>query len=95
MAGNITKNLVSNQFFITNILHFDETIAKDYGLLDSFVIYLCTEGKFIIRYDDDSEPVVKGETVLLPAMINEVALIPEPEATILEIYIKTENSSGI
>lgn len=95
MAGNITKNLVSNQFFITNILHFDETIAKDYGLLDSFVIYLCTEGKFIIRYDDDSEAVVKGETVLLPAMINEVALIPEPDATILEIYIKTENSSGI
>jgi mannose-6-phosphate isomerase len=95
LTDNITENLVSNQFFITNILHFDEPVEKDYSLLDSFVIYLCTEGRFIIRYDDNSEAVVRGETVLLPAMINDVVLVPEPEATILEIYIKTENSSEI
>jgi len=36
--------------------------------------------------------VTKGETVLLPALIDDVALIPEPEATLLEIYI---NNKGV
>ncbi len=62
-------------------------ISKDYNLIDSFVIYLCTEGEFLIRWDGNSEPVIKGETVLLPAMIKEVILEPSPEAKLLEIFI--------
>jgi hypothetical protein len=53
---------------------------------------LCTRGEFLIRWDGNAEPVIKGETILLPAQIREVTLEPSPEATLLEIFIK-ENTS--
>jgi mannose-6-phosphate isomerase len=84
---NKTENLINCEFFTTNIISFNELISKDYNLIDSFVIYLCTEGEFLIRWDGNSEPVIKGETVLLPAMIKEVILEPSPEAKLLEIFI--------
>ena len=84
---NKTENLINCEFFTTNIISFNELISKDYNLIDSFVIYLCTEGEFLIRWDGNSEPVIKGETVLLPAMIKEVILEPFPEAKLLEIFI--------
>jgi mannose-6-phosphate isomerase len=84
---NMTHNLVSCEFFNTNSITFNTRITKDYTLIDSFVIYICTEGEFLIRWDGDSEPVFKGETVLLPAMIKDVVLEPSPQATVLEVFI--------
>ncbi|MCU0471967.1 MAG: class I mannose-6-phosphate isomerase [Bacteroidales bacterium] len=89
---NKTENLVNCEFFTTNIINFNERITKDYNLFDSFIIYLCTRGEFLIRWDGNAEPVIKGETILLPAQIREVTLEPSPEATLLEIFIK-ENTS--
>ena len=87
-SENKTENLVDCEFFTTNIINFNELISKDYFLIDSFVIFICTEGAFRILRDNQSESVIKGETVLLPAMINDIALEPSPEATILEVFIK-------
>lgn len=84
---NRTENLVNCEFFTTNIIHFNEIIVKDYNLIDSFVIYICTAGEFLIRWENNSEPVIKGETVLLPAMIKDITLEPSPEAKVLEIFI--------
>jgi mannose-6-phosphate isomerase len=84
---NKTKNQVNCEYFITNIISFNEDIIKDYNLIDSFVIYICTEGEFLIRWEGNSEPVIKGETVLLPAMIKELTLEPVNEATLLEVVI--------
>jgi mannose-6-phosphate isomerase len=87
LLKNKPENLVSCKYFETNIIQFNKHIARDYNILDSFVAYICTEGRFMIRWDSGSEKVLKGETVLLPAMICDVVLVPEPEATVLEIYI--------
>jgi mannose-6-phosphate isomerase len=92
LLKNKPENLVSCKYFDTNIIQFNEHIARDYNIIDSFVTYICTEGRFMIRWDSGSEKVSKGETVLLPAMISDVVLVPEPEATVLEIYI---NNKGI
>jgi mannose-6-phosphate isomerase len=89
---NKTENLVSCEFFDTDILRFSSNIRKEYYLNDSFVVFICTVGEFLIHWDDTFEKVSKGETVLLPAMIKEVTLEPLGEATLLEIYIKTEIS---
>ena len=86
-ALNKTENLVTCEFFVTNLISFNEIISKNYNLIDSFVIYICTEGKFLIRWDGNSEPVIKGETVLLPAMIREVTLDPVLESKVLEIFV--------
>jgi mannose-6-phosphate isomerase len=89
---NKTINAINCEFFTTNIIHFNERIVKDYNLIDSFVIYICTEGEFLIRWDGNSEPVLKGETILLPALIRDVILEPSPEARILEIFINDEKA---
>lgn len=84
---NETENLISCEFFNTNILNFTEPVYKDYSLIDSFVVYLCIDGEFLIRWEESSEHVSKGETILLPAMIKEVILEPLPGAKLLEIFI--------
>jgi mannose-6-phosphate isomerase len=87
---NKTETLVNCEYFTTNVINFNENISKDYNLIDSFVIYMCIEGEFLIRWDGNSEPVIRGETVLLPALIKEVSLEPAPEAKVLEILINDE-----
>jgi mannose-6-phosphate isomerase len=88
---NKTGNLVSCEFFNTNIIRFNTAIKKDYNTIDSFVLYICIDGEFSIIWDENTEKVTKGETVLLPAMIKEVTLEPAGEASLLEIFINSEN----
>ncbi len=85
-----TINLVNCEYFVTNILYFNNPVDKDYNLLDTFVIYICLEGEFIIKWDKGSEIVLKGETVLIPAVLAELALEPKPEAKILEVFINSK-----
>ncbi len=87
---NRTENLVSCEFFTTNLINFNKPVVKDYNLFDSFVIYICINGELMIRYDGKSEPVIRGETVLLPAMIKDVLLEPLMESTVLEVFITTK-----
>jgi mannose-6-phosphate isomerase len=85
---NESVNLVTCEFFTTNILLLDKPVGKDYNSIDSFVLYICIDGEFEICWDGNKEPVRKGETVLLPAMIKEVTLKPDGKAKLLEVYIQ-------
>jgi mannose-6-phosphate isomerase len=86
-----TENLVSCPYFHTNLLHFSSLIRKDYNIIDSFVVYICISGEFLIHWEKGMEIINKGETILLPAMITDVVLEPRPEAKILEIFINNGN----
>jgi mannose-6-phosphate isomerase len=90
ITKNKTENLVSCEFFNTNLLEFNSSIKKEYYLNDSFVVYICIDGEFAINWDGGSEKVTKGETVLLPAMIKEVVFEPVKESRLLEIFISQE-----
>ncbi|MBN2598279.1 MAG: class I mannose-6-phosphate isomerase [Marinifilaceae bacterium] len=85
---NKTAELVRCPYFTTNILEFDKAQEKDYIELDSFVIYMCLEGEMIITCGEDSLTVEKGESVLIPAIINNLTLTPKTKTKILEVYIK-------
>ena len=86
---NRSSEIVSCDYFTTNILDFSEKLEKDYHHFDSFVVYMTLEGQFNIEYEGGNEKVNKGETVLLPASLESVRLKPETEsAKVLEIYIK-------
>ena len=87
---NKSENLVSCEFFNTDIITFNRPLDKEYYSNDSFVVYICIEGEFLICWDGNSDKVTKGETVLLPAMIKEVILKPIIEARLLEVYINSE-----
>jgi mannose-6-phosphate isomerase len=90
-AMNKSENLVNCEYFTTNVLHFNTLIKKEYYLLDSFVVYICIEGEFKLKWDSGSEVVIKGETILLPAMLKAVSLEPSGEAKLLEVYIHSNN----
>jgi mannose-6-phosphate isomerase len=88
---NETVNLVNCDFFNVNIISLNSAIDKDFYFNDSFVVYICIEGSFAICWEGNSETVIKGETVLVPAMIKEFTLKPSGEARALEVYVVSEN----
>ncbi len=80
--------LVSCPYFTTNVLDFDKNTTRDYSQLDSFVIYVCIEGGFEVKYNEVSYPVKMGDCLLLPKTINEVSLETSAGFKILESYIE-------
>jgi len=84
---NRTIQLVRSPYFVTSLLNFDTFVTKNYNLLDSFVILLCTEGKYRIHWENGSDNVAAGETILIPATAGEIVLEPLPGACLLEIYM--------
>ena len=86
--ANEVCGLVSCEYFTTNMLVFNQTIGRSYVSLDSFVAYMCLEGAFSIVAGDSVTAVKTGETVLIPAIIDEVKLKPATaEVKLLEVYI--------
>ena len=86
-AVNKPVTLAECPFFTTNLLEIDREISKDYSALDSFVIYICVEGKGEIRSGEEIVSMAAGEVVLIPAAISETSLLPAPAIKILEVYI--------
>ncbi len=78
--------LLSCQYFTTNYFKLESDIEKDYSKYDSFIIYVCVDGKLEILYDSESIEISKGETLLIPASIENLRLKSE-NASLLEIYI--------
>jgi mannose-6-phosphate isomerase len=85
---NAVTTLVSCDYFTTNLLIFNRNIIRNYSSLDSFVVYMCLEGNFILECENHKILVEKGETVLIPASLDEVSLIPQGEVKLLEVYIQ-------
>ena len=84
---NSPCKLAACNYFTTNLIKLKDKLERDYYHLDSFVIYMCTEGAVEIQYDGGSEMIVKGETILLPASLCSVTLVPQRSSEILEIYV--------
>lgn len=85
---NSTIPAVDSPFFTTNVIKLDRPVNKDFNLIDSFVIYMCMEGEGAISYPGGVEPFKKGETVLIPAGMKNMAIVPTKPTTLLEVYIK-------
>lgn len=84
---NKTVKLVSCPYFTTNVLDFTKNTEKDYAELDSFVIYVCIEGEFVIKYNGTVCPVKTGDCILLPKSIDKVQLETTSNFKILESYV--------
>jgi len=85
---NTLVNLTKCPYFSANLFQFTKTVERNYGQLDSFVIYICQEGSFELDYQEGKMIINKGDCILLPAIFESVSLNPQKEAKILEIYIE-------
>jgi mannose-6-phosphate isomerase len=84
---NETVELVSCPYFTTNLIELAQPLRKNYEELDSFVIYICLEGGMKIKCGEHSSNVVKGEVLLLPAILNDIEIYPDRKVKFLEVFI--------
>jgi mannose-6-phosphate isomerase len=88
---NEAVSLAQCDYFTTNLLTVDRSVERDFAALDSFVIYICMEGRLTLRDDRNHELTVRqGQTVLIPATVQTVALTPAPQAKVLETYVEVK-----
>ena len=86
---NKQSNIVDCQYFTTNIIPIKGEIKIDHSNKDSFVIYMCVKGEVAFHYgEDEIETLSNGETVLIPAILNEFSISSTNDSELLEIYIK-------
>ncbi len=86
-SPNKVASLVACPYFNVNRLFFHQATTRDYRDLDSFVIYVCVEGKLQVQWDGQHVTLKQGDTALIPALIKEVTLIPKSPYKVLEAYI--------
>lgn len=82
---NTSNAMVSCPFFTTNFVELDSILEKE-NTHDSFIIYMCVDGKVGISIGNVNEVISKGETILIPAAIKNYKLISE-YAKLLEVYV--------
>ncbi|WP_432223004.1 type I phosphomannose isomerase catalytic subunit [Flavobacterium sp. TMP13] len=79
-----SNTMVDCPYFTTNFIPLKNKInVKKDGA--SFTVYMCVEGSFEIEFEGQKLSYKKGDTVLIPAALNEFGI--SGNASILEIYI--------
>lgn len=81
---NVGVNLVDCPFFNTNIID----VSGNYTWRkkkESFTVLMCTEGSFELHISNSKSEFKKGDTVLIPAILEEFKIIGE--TSLLEITI--------
>ncbi len=77
-------------YFTTSFLTFSQPVERNFSAIDSFVIYICTEGECkIICENGTTETISTGETILIPSAIKDsIQLTPSVKTTVLEVFIQ-------
>lgn len=82
--ANKSNMVVDCPYFTTNFLPLNgEKSVEKNG--NSFTVYICTEGQFILNCTGKEHVFSKGDTILVPAALKQFTLVGN--ATLLEIYI--------
>ena len=85
---NEAAALVDCPYFTTNLLKINRSIRRDYASLDSFIVYICTKGKVVLKDNKSNALTVQqGQTILIPADTHSVTIEPEQPSELLETYI--------
>jgi len=84
---NEANIVVHCPYFHTNILNCAGEMDRDYSQIDSFIVLMGLEGDLRITNEDSTVSLRKGETVLIPASINKVSLVPNKDFKVLEVHV--------
>ncbi len=85
---NSASTIVSCPYFTTNTLPIQGELGINHRDKDSFIIYMCVEGNVRFSYNNHTETIKMGETLLVPASITEFVIFSEKKSELLEVYIK-------
>ena len=81
---NQSNEIVNCPYFTTNFIPLDGTMTI-YQNLKTFRVYMCVDGIFDLVHNKIKYHYKKGDTILIPAQMNDFEL--SGQASLLEIYI--------
>ena len=85
---NESVNAVKSDYFVTNVLNFNEEVEHDYTHIDSFVVLICVAGALTVEAPGGySVPLKMGQCALIPASVRNVTLVPDGDMTVIETYV--------
>ncbi|WP_207427782.1 type I phosphomannose isomerase catalytic subunit [Pedobacter sp. SYSU D00535] len=84
---NEPVEVVNSPYFSTRILEFTQPVERDYSTNDSFVIQVCVQGSYTIRYEGGELNVRMGDSILIPAAVKSINLQTDTGFKILESSI--------
>jgi mannose-6-phosphate isomerase len=88
-AANTVTELAKCSYFTANNLWLTQHMERDYSALDSFVVYMCLDGAASLHCEGAAPTsLVKGETALIPAVVDAVEIVPLSEVKLIEVYIE-------
>lgn len=91
---NRPSPIITCPFFTVNLIWFCRPVERDYVDIDSFIVFICIQGSFLLNYGGGNPMLVKtGHTILLPAIFKDVTLEPRGETRVLEVYIDNSQAS--
>lgn len=82
--------IIHTPHFACNIVCLLNTLQRDYAHIESFVVLICSVGVCQIECQGESYRLAKGETMLIPAVITEINMVPDGYAEMLEVYLDTQ-----
>lgn len=85
-VANQAVRIASCPYFTTNVLAVDGAVDRDYMDKDSFVILMVLDGDMTLKWDGGEEKLSQGETVLVPAAMDDIRL--EGKGSLLETYVE-------
>ena len=94
LQPNTSASLVNCDYFTTNILDITNHQVKDYSHIDSFIIFMCVEGRVDITAGLHTETVKMGETILIPANAKEVNFNSDG-AKLLEVFVSSDLTQNL
>ena len=86
-AKNKAVSLVQSPYFTSSLLELDQAHLRDFHTIDSFMVFMCLEGTGELQYGSGEETIETGDTLLVPASLEVVNLIPQPFLKVMEVYI--------
>jgi mannose-6-phosphate isomerase len=84
---NTPNRAVTSPYFTTNLIPLDGAYTRDCQELDSFIIYLASEGRSTVRCGEHTTFLSAGEAIVIPASAETVQLTSEGPSTLLEVFI--------
>ncbi len=83
---NCSNKMVDTPYFITNFIPVRKKMITKLSERDSFSIYICVKGDVRIETEWGKADLHTGETIVLPACIDQVSFLAE-NANLLEVYL--------
>lgn len=80
--------LIKCQYFVVNRLLLTKVRECNYDFIDSFVVYICIDGRVQVDCSGaDTQTLCTGQCMLVPAEIKHIFLTPMQQSLILEVYL--------